>query len=139
MKRFSLKTIIASVFVPIVFIAFGFDYNYNNDQWQIPKEADKLVNPLINVTDATQKGKKLYESMCWTCHGKTGKGDGPAGKSLNPKPANHTGEVVQKQPDGVIFWKITTGKGVMPSYAKVLSDTQRWQLVNYIRTLGKTI
>lgn len=33
-------------------------------------------------------GKAVYtgKGTCWTCHGQTGKGDGPAGKALNPAP-----------------------------------------------------
>jgi len=33
-------------------------------------------------------GKAVYtgKGTCWTCHGQAGKGDGPAGKALNPAP-----------------------------------------------------
>ena len=40
-------------------------------------------------------------------------------------------------PDGAIFWKITNGRPPMASYKLALKDSQRWQLVNYIRELGK--
>ena len=36
-----------------------------------------------------------------------------------------------------VFWKITNGKAPMASYDELLSDDQRWKLVNYIRELGK--
>lgn len=35
-------------------------------------------------------GKQLYAQFCTTCHGTDGKGDGPAGSALDPKPTNHT-------------------------------------------------
>jgi mono/diheme cytochrome c family protein len=38
--------------------------------------------------------------------------------------------------DGELFWKMTTGRSPMPPWSQ-LSDTQRWQLVNYIRSLAK--
>jgi len=31
-------------------------------------------------------GKTTFETLCATCHGTTGKGDGPAGGALNPAP-----------------------------------------------------
>ena len=33
-------------------------------------------------------GKAVFtgRGTCWTCHGQAGKGDGPAGKALNPPP-----------------------------------------------------
>jgi mono/diheme cytochrome c family protein len=40
--------------------------------------------------------------------------------------------------DGEIFWKITKGiTGIMPSMEKRLTEEERWQVVNYIRTLAK--
>jgi len=33
-------------------------------------------------------GKKVFMTYCATCHGTTGKGDGPAAAGLNPKPAD---------------------------------------------------
>jgi len=37
-------------------------------------------------------GKLVYtgKGTCWTCHGQGGKGDGPAGKALNPAPRDFT-------------------------------------------------
>jgi mono/diheme cytochrome c family protein len=107
-----------------------------NDDWKAPPEADKLSNPLKGNTAATASGKKLYTQFCVICHGEKGKGDGIAGISLNPRPANHSSQKVQSQTDGAIFWKITTGRPPMASYTKTLTEIQRWQLVNYIRELG---
>lgn len=108
-------------------------------EWKSPTEADKVINPFAGNADATAKGKKLYMTYCSVCHGNTGKGDGPAGGGLTPKAADHSSEKVQKQTDGAIFWKITNGRAPMASYKEILKDEQRWQLVNYIRELGKTI
>lgn len=106
-------------------------------EWVAPKEADDLVNPFSNNPKAHVEGKNIYESQCWVCHGKSGIGDGPASKGLKPPPANHTSEKVQKQSDGAIFWKMSKGRGQMASYEKILTTHQRWQLVLYIRELGK--
>ena len=104
-------------------------------QWVAPKEADIMKNPVADNVAATAEGKKLYVLNCIVCHGDKGKGDGIAATGLNPKPADHTSAKVQMQTDGAIFWKMTTGKPPMASYKDILTETQRWQLVNYIRTL----
>lgn len=107
------------------------------EEWKAPASADTLKNPLTGNIKATAEGKKIYEKMCWACHGVSGKGDGPGAAACNPKPADHSSQKIQQQKDGSLFWKISTGKGKMQPYDKVLSKTQRWQLVNYIRALGE--
>src|SRR2546422_10561662 len=99
--------------------------------WVAPPEAKSLKNPVKGVGDA----KKLVDTNCVTCHGASGHGDGPAAAALPPpKPANWTSDAVQKQSDGEIFWKITNGRGAMPPW-KHLPEKERWEIVNYIRTL----
>ncbi|MBI3501407.1 MAG: cytochrome c [Bacteroidetes bacterium] len=106
-------------------------------KWQAPKSADTLKNPLKYNWQATANGKILYKKMCVTCHGDEGKGDGIAGISLNPRPADHTSAKIQALSDGALYWIITYGNPPMPTYKVILKDEQRWQLVNYIRELGK--
>lgn len=105
--------------------------------WKAPATADQLNNPYANDVSATEKGKKTFMTLCNVCHGDKGKGDGIGGAALNPKPANYTAATVQCQTDGALFWKITNGRGAMVSFKQALSDDQRWQLVNYIRVLGR--
>ena len=107
-------------------------------KWISDPAADTLKNPFRADTLAYKEGKKIYDGTCWTCHGKSGRGDGPAAKSLIVKPADHTDPIVQKQSDGALFWKINKGRGQMAPYEKTYSKAQRWKLVNYIRRLGKT-
>ncbi len=108
-----------------------------NGSWKAPVETEKISNPFKGNADATKKGKKLYTQMCAVCHGDQGKGDGIAGAALDPPPGNFTSEKVQAQTDGAIFWKMSTGRPPMMSYAEFLTEEQRWQLVNYVRELGK--
>ncbi|MEJ2613876.1 MAG: cytochrome c [Ignavibacteriaceae bacterium] len=108
-----------------------------SSEWIAPASANKLNNPLTELSEATNKGEKLFEQNCTTCHGTSGKGDGPTADMLDTKPADLTSPKVQKESDGALFWKITNGKGAMASYKKDLSEDQRWQLVNYIRKLGR--
>jgi mono/diheme cytochrome c family protein len=99
--------------------------------WIAPADAKAMKNPVKGIGNA----KKTIETNCVSCHGASGKGDGPAAAALPPpKPANWTSDVVQKQTDGEIFWKISNGRGAMPPW-KHLPENERWEIVNYIRTL----
>lgn len=102
-----------------------------------PPSADTITNPLKGNSTATLEGQRIYVKYCVTCHGAKGKGDGIAAPGLPKQPADHTSAFVQNQKDGAIYWAITYGNNPMPTYAKTLTSAQRWQLVNYIRTLAK--
>ncbi|WP_298302872.1 cytochrome c [Hydrotalea sp.] len=105
--------------------------------WNVPASANQLKNPLVGNTSVLKDAKKLYITNCGPCHGNNGKGDGIAAAALKPKPADHTSAAVQKETDGALYWKMTEGHTPMPSYKQALTDSQRWELVNYIRTLAK--
>jgi glucose/arabinose dehydrogenase/mono/diheme cytochrome c family protein len=108
----------------------------SDNRWSAPADAAQVKNPLYDTLMAMQNGKELYNVYCWSCHGEAGFGDGAAGGALGQKPANFHEPHVQGQKDGALFWKMSTGNGNMPAFKKVLSDTQRWQLVSYIRRLS---
>lgn len=108
-----------------------------NINWVVPEYTKSLKNPFEGNTTANVEGKYIYEQMCVLCHGLTGKGNGEAALSLDKKPANFLAISVLNESDGAIFWKITTGKPPMSSYDELLTEDQRWKLVNYIRELNK--
>jgi mono/diheme cytochrome c family protein len=74
---------------------------------------------------------------CAKCHGETGKGDGPDAIELKLHPAKFMGSPMREQSDGALYWKISVGKDGMPDFGKRLSPTERWHVVNFLRTLGK--
>jgi copper transport protein len=99
-----------------------------------------LVNPISPNAASIADGRSLYQQNCLACHGPAGKGDGPVGLTLNPRPADLS---YHAQPgvhtDGQIFDWITNGfpgSSAMPAFGQKLSDSQRWDLVNFIRTLA---
>lgn len=108
------------------------------EPWKAPKDADALVDPLANDPKAVAKGKKIFESLCWTCHGMSAKGDGPNASALKVRPADLGSSAIRAQSDGALYWKITNGRGEMASYEQVISREQRWAAVHYLRTLGST-
>ncbi len=100
--------------------------------WEAPASEKGKKSPGGNAAN----GKKLAETNCVSCHGNSGKGDGPAAAALNPKPADWTSPKVQKESDGELFWKISNGRGPMPPW-KHLSEKDRWDLIAHVRSLGK--
>ncbi|MEI7802461.1 MAG: cytochrome c [Bacteroidota bacterium] len=131
------KLLFTLLFVSIISIEATSKHSIQTGTWVAPESANALKNPLSGNSSATTEGKILYAKYCVVCHGATGKGDGVAAAALAIPPANHASAKVQSQSDGAIFWKITNGRGAMASYKTTFTDQQRWQLVNYIRTLAK--
>lgn len=103
--------------------------------WVAPAFAKTLPNPEKDDPQAVSNGKDNYVQLCMPCHGLDGAGDGPSAASFNPPPANLLADSVKNETDGELFWKITTGKGIMTSYEKILSEKRRWEIVEYIRAL----
>ncbi|HMK07983.1 MAG TPA: DUF4149 domain-containing protein, partial [Anaerolineales bacterium] len=98
-----------------------------------------LVNPVPPNDASIASGRALYTKDCVSCHGPAGKGDGPIGLTLNPRPADLTLHTIPGvHPDGQLFAWISDGYpgSVMPAWRTSLSDTLRWDLVNYLRTFA---
>src|SRR4030095_15506344 len=91
-------------------------------------------NPVAGGAKAVEAGKKVAQVNCVLCHGGTGKGNGPGSAALKPNTPEWPSKRVQDESDGEIFWKISNGRGPMPSW-KHLPETDRWSVVHYIRTL----
>ncbi len=106
--------------------------------WAAPAKDKKVKNPIPNTTESRSRGQKIYLEKCVLCHGLKGEGQGETSKTLDPRPPDFTDRHMMKEmTDGEIFWKISTGKGPMPSYQKELTKNERWDLVNYIRSFAK--
>lgn len=105
--------------------------------WDAPGAAKKVQNPVKPSPVGLKAAARLYKENCASCHGTRGAGNGPLAKALVDKPQNFTNTKAMKSAsDGELYWKITSGRLPMPSFAQ-FSDAQRWQLVNYVRTLAK--
>jgi high-affinity iron transporter len=94
-------------------------------------------NPIEADEASITRGAEFYAIHCQMCHGQTAEGNGPIGPFLANKPANLTSPVVQAKSDGSIFLTITNGvEGKMPPMNENLLVPDRWDLVNFIRTLA---
>jgi len=96
-----------------------------------------IKNPLPLETAVVGRGEALFRTHCSVCHGQAGRGDGPAAAGLNPKPADLTAAHVDDHMDGELFWWLREGipGTAMPSFKATLSDSQRWELIRFIRSL----
>jgi mono/diheme cytochrome c family protein len=105
--------------------------------WKTPGNAKTLRNPIAVTLPGLKAAARLYKQDCVICHGSKGDSNGPAAQSLPQKPANFTDQqLMRRASDGELFWKISTGRAPMPSWQDRLSETERWQLVNYLRMLA---
>jgi mono/diheme cytochrome c family protein len=97
-------------------------------------------NPVEADETSLARGAELFNINCKMCHGPSGEGNGPIAPFLvNFKPANLTLPVVQDKSDGALFLTVTNGvTDRMPALNENLTVRERWDVVNYIRTLKAT-
>jgi mono/diheme cytochrome c family protein len=93
--------------------------------------------PVAATEASLQRGQVLFTVNCVMCHGKDGQGTGTLSGYFNPPPANLAGDAVQALSDQQIFLVLTQGRGLMPSMAENLTPVERWDVINYVRTLKR--
>jgi mono/diheme cytochrome c family protein len=99
----------------------------------IPEEFP--MNPVPADEVSLQRGEILYQIQCALCHGETGEGDGPLAGYFARTPENLVGSAAAAEFDGSVYLVILQGFGEMPSLAENLTVRERWDVINYIRTL----
>jgi mono/diheme cytochrome c family protein len=109
----------------------------SKEKWTAPAAEARKKNPVAVNGSSLAAGQKIYLKRCLACHGRTGNGDGPDAVDLGIHPAKLSDPGVREEADGELFWKITIGKKPMPNYGTRLSPTDRWNVINYLRTLAK--
>ena len=105
------------------------------EPWVAPSRAAKKANPEHADSNSLNVGKRVYERECMACHGSKGMGDGPKAADLERRPGNLADPAMWDQSDGALFWKLTEGRAPMPATKTLLSDDERWHVINYVRTL----
>ena len=94
----------------------------------------RLTNPVPLNAESLARGQLLYQQQCLSCHGLGGRGDGPVGRSLNPRPADLRTHVTQHT-EGQIFYWITNGipDTPMPAFKDQISVEDRWRITTFIK------
>lgn len=108
----------------------------------IPEDYAGLTNPIAADDESLARGVEIYSTSCATCHGDGGMGDGPAGANLDPPPSPvaHTSQMLG---DNYLFWRMSEGGAMapfdsaMPAWKEALDEQARWDVVNYMRALGR--
>lgn len=118
-------------------IAVSVEEPESKEKWVAPAAEARNKNPVAVNQSSLAVGQKIYLQRCIGCHGKAGNGDGPDAADLGIHPAKLSDPATRAQTDGELFWKVTVGKKPMPSYRSRLSPTDRWNVINYLRTLAR--
>jgi copper transport protein len=97
-----------------------------------------LNNPILPDAESISIGEFYYQQQCAVCHGEGGRGDGPAGLALSPRPADFGDGHLNIHPDGDLYYWIRNGIDgtAMPAFGEQLSSEDTWHLVNYLRRLS---
>jgi mono/diheme cytochrome c family protein len=106
------------------------------EPWIAPARPAKKPNPIKPDSASFDAGKRIYERECLSCHGAKGAGDGAKAPDLERKPGNLAAPEMWEQSDGALFWKISEGRAPMPATKTLISDDERWHVINFVRTLA---
>jgi len=94
------------------------------------------VNPIPADEISLQRGEIFYSVNCSLCHGFSGQGDGSLADYYAERPIKPlTSANVTSQFDGQLFRTISEGFSRMPPQTEALTPRDRWDVINYLRTL----
>jgi mono/diheme cytochrome c family protein len=104
--------------------------------------AERLTNPRTQTSESLNRGKWEYETYCLVCHGEAGRGDGPISSTVGGPfvgVRSLVNDTIARKSDGYIYGVVIhapgMGRGLMPIYGDKIHGTDRWDLVNYVRSL----
>jgi mono/diheme cytochrome c family protein len=113
---------------------------YSLSDWTAPEQARQLRNPFPSTPQTLGMGMSTYSDHCESCHGEDGNGKGKRAEKLSVAPTDFTdAHAMTRMTDGELFWKISEGHRPMPAFKGKLSEEERWQLVDYIRTFSRPL
>jgi mono/diheme cytochrome c family protein len=110
------------------------------DEDELPAAFANRQSPLASDPSAVVRGRALFLDNCASCHGEAADGQGPAAVGLRPPPANLAGPaIVPAHSDAYLFYRLTIGKrgSAMPAFGNSLSETERWEVIAYLRSLSR--
>jgi mono/diheme cytochrome c family protein len=120
----------------LAFVATGLLFLQSIAQdWDIPAKS-KTKNSFIKFTpELAKEGEAIFTKNCQQCHGIPE--TGTSLKTLKPIPPDLGTNVTQARTDGDLFYIITTGRLVMPSFKNIFTEEDRWKLISYLRSFNK--
>ncbi len=131
-----MRKVLFACVIGLIFMSIGFAA-FQKPSWDAPPDIKEKKNPVASSEAVLKEAKAIYVDKCANCHGDAGKGDGPDAMMYDPGPADLTNvKYKSKLTDGELYYKITVGKKPMPSFAKRLTEEQRWGLVILLRSFA---
>lgn len=104
-----------------------------------PPPPPAVNNPIKPTPESLAKAKKTYGFDCLMCHGANGDGKTDLAKDMQLTMTDWADpKALDGKTDGDLFQIIRSGKGKMPPEdASRAKDSDIWNLVSYVRSLGK--
>jgi mono/diheme cytochrome c family protein len=102
-------------------------------RWDVIAHIYNMATPDNQVAE----GEALYLENCASCHGNTGKADGPQAASFADQMSDFTDlKWMAETSDQDLYSATTNGVSPsMPSFNDTLSEEQRWMVVSFLRSL----
>jgi high-affinity iron transporter len=103
------------------------------------ERGEALVPPGFDSPQARARGRELFLVHCAICHGERADGRGPRRGSLAPAPTNFRDPSWRSRTTPArSFESVRSGKPgtPMPSWQPVLSESETWDVVAYLHSVG---
>ena len=132
------NAIIVVLITGLMAASFTLKMSDQKKPWPVPAADKAKKNPVASSAESIKAGKELWSTYCKSCHGTKGLGDGTKAAQLKTEPGDFSVPAFQSQTDGEMFYRLSVGRDDMPaSKKKIPEEEDRWNLVNFIRTLKK--
>src|ERR1035437_8381413 len=87
---------------------------------------------LVALTAGGMVGRRFLAEAA----GGKGRGGRPGGGIFNPAPRGFSLAAISGQTDGSLFWKLSEGRKPMPAFKDLTTESERWQIINFVRLLA---
>lgn len=102
--------------------------------WEVPADRNAQLSQAEFTEQNRTLGSALYQANCKSCHGDPGKNNAV---KLVPPPPDPATMQMQQNTDGSLQFKISEGRGTMPSFKNVLSVADIWNVIAFLRSFNK--
>ena len=98
----------------------------------------QVKNPTVDFDSSIKRGKDMFAKNCAKCHGLSGNGYGVVAHGFTTWPKQlWVWYEADSSADSYLFWILENGKSDMPPWGLILSEDERWDLINYVKTIKK--